>query len=161
MKKAISDGLKKATKAQLIGAGLSFALMLMAGVAAPSTAEELDKDLGIIRACGGDVWRLCKDVLPDVGRIKACVQDKMGQLSKGCLDTLLEAMAGAVIQGLQESDLCALRCGALQCVRRRRLLSVRREARRQHQPAVSNGQGRGRLLDQRRRRQQQIHDQHL
>ena len=94
MKKAISDGLKKATKAQLIGAGLSFALMLMAGVAAPSTAEELDKDLGIIRACGGDVWRLCKDVLPDVGRIKACVQDKMGQLSKGCLDTLLEAMAG-------------------------------------------------------------------
>jgi hypothetical protein len=26
--------------------------------------------------------------LPDVGRIKACVQNKMGQLSKGCLDTL-------------------------------------------------------------------------
>ena len=33
-------------------------------------------------------------MLPDVGRIKACVQDKMGQLSKGCLDTVLETMAG-------------------------------------------------------------------
>ena len=64
------------------------------------------------------------------------------------------------IQGLQELDLCALRCGALQCVRRRRLLSVRREARR-HQPAVSDGQGRGRLLGQRRWCRQQIHDQHL
>jgi hypothetical protein len=33
---------------------------------------------------------LCSHVLPDVGRI-ACVQNKMGDLSKGCPDTLLEA----------------------------------------------------------------------
>ena len=56
--------------------------------------RRLDQDFGIIRACGSDVWRLCSDVLPDVGRVKACVQDKMGQLSKGCLDKLLDAMAG-------------------------------------------------------------------
>jgi hypothetical protein len=69
--------------------------MLMVGVASPSMAESLDKDFGVIRACTSDIWRLCRDVLPDVGRIKACVQDKMGQLSKGCLDTLLDAMAGS------------------------------------------------------------------
>src|SRR5215831_19048258 len=91
MKKAMSDGLKGATQ---VGAGLSLALVLIAGVAAPSMAEDLGQDLGVIRACGGDVWRLCKDVLPDVGRIKACVQDKMGQLSKGCVDKLLDSMAG-------------------------------------------------------------------
>ena len=140
MKKAMSVGLKRAAKAWLIGTGLSVALMSMPGVVAPSMAEDsLEQDLGIIRACGSDVWSLCSGVLPDVGRLKACIQDKMGQLSKGCIDKVLDKMAGSVIQGLQGSDLCALRCGALQCVRRRRLLSVRREARRQHQPAISDG----------------------
>ena len=91
MKKAMSDGLKRA----LIGAGLSVALMLMAGVVAPSMAEDsLEQDLGIIRACGSDIWSLCSGVLPDVGRVKACIQDKMGQLSKGCIDKLLDKMAG-------------------------------------------------------------------
>ena len=95
MKKAMSDGLKRATKARLIGAGLSVALMLMAGLVAPSMAEDsLEQDLGIIRACGSDVWSLCSGVLPDVGRVKACIQDKMGQLSKGCIDKLLDKMAG-------------------------------------------------------------------
>ena len=110
MEKAMSDGLKRA----LIGAGLSVALMLMAGVAAPSMAEErLDKDFGIIRACASDVWRLCSDVLPDVGRIKACVQDKMGQLSKGCLDKLLDAMAGSSFK-VCKNQTYAL-CAAARC----------------------------------------------
>ena len=95
MKKAMSGGLKRAAKARLIGTRLSVALMLMAGVVAPSMAEDsLEQDLGIIRACGGDVWSLCSGVLPDVGRLKACIQDKMGQLSKGCIDKVLDKMAG-------------------------------------------------------------------
>ena len=74
-------------RAWLIGTGLSVALMSIAGVVAPSMAEDsLEQDLGIIRACGSDVWSLCSGVLPDVGRVKACIQDKMGQLSKGCID---------------------------------------------------------------------------
>ena len=114
MKKATSVGLKRAAKSRLIGAGLSVALMLMAGVATSSMAEErLDKDMGIIRACGSDVWRLCSDMLPDVGRIKACVQDKMGQLSKGCIDKLLEAMAGASFK-VCKNQTYAL-CAAARC----------------------------------------------
>jgi hypothetical protein len=95
MKKAMSDSLKRAAKAWSIGTGLSVALMLMAGVVAPSMAEDsLEQDLGIIRACGSEVWSLCSGVLPDVGRLKACIQDKMGQLSKGCIDKVLDKMAG-------------------------------------------------------------------
>ena len=60
-----------------------------------SMAEDsLEQDLGIIRACGSDVWSLCSGVLPDVGRLKACIQDKMGQLSKSCIDKVLDKMAG-------------------------------------------------------------------
>ena len=58
---------EEAAKAWLIGAGLSVALMLMAGAVAPSMAEDsLEQDFGIIRACGSDVWSLCSGVLPDV-----------------------------------------------------------------------------------------------
>ena len=54
-----------------------------------------------------------RDVLPDVGRIKACVQDKMGQLSKGCLDTLLDAMAGSSFK-VCKNQTYAL-CAAARC----------------------------------------------
>ena len=59
--KAMSDGLKRA----LIGAGLSVALMLMAGVVAPSMAEDsLHQDFGVIRACGSDVWHPARTCCP-------------------------------------------------------------------------------------------------
>ena len=42
-------------RARLIGTGLAVWLMLMAGAAVPSMAQErLDKGLAIIRACGAD-----------------------------------------------------------------------------------------------------------
>ena len=84
--------------------------MLIAGAAAPSMAQEgFSEDLGIVRACADDVWSLCSDVLPDVGRIKSCVQDKMGQLSKGCLDKLLDKMAGGQFKVCKDQTyaLCA------------------------------------------------------
>jgi hypothetical protein len=108
----MSSSWKRAAKARLIGTGLGLALMLMA-VAAPSMAEGFDQDLGIIKACGGDIWSLCKDVLPDVGRVKSCVQNKMGELSKGCLDKLLDAMAGAQFKICKDQTYAL--CAAARC----------------------------------------------
>ena len=105
---------RRAARAQLIGSGLAAALMLVAGMAAPSMAQEgFSEDLGVVRACAGDVWRLCSDVLPDVFRIKSCVQDKMGQLSKGCLDKLLDAMAGSSFKVCKDQTYAL--CAAARC----------------------------------------------
>ena len=104
---------KRAAKTRLIGAGLA-ALVMMAGAAAPALAQErLDQDIGIIRACAGDVWRLCSDVLPDIGRMKACMQDKMGQLPKPCLDKLLDAMAGSSFKVCKDQTYAL--CAAARC----------------------------------------------
>ncbi len=100
-------------KARLIGAGFALALMSMAGGAAPAMAEGFDQDLGVIRACGGDIWSLCSDVLPDVERIKSCVQNKMGHLSKGCLDKLLDAMAGSTFKVCKDQTYAL--CAAARC----------------------------------------------
>ena len=101
-------------RTRLIGSGLATALMLVAGMAAPSMAQAgFSEDLGIIKACGSDVWSLCSDVLPDVGRVKSCVQNKMGQLSKGCLDKLLDAMAGAQFKICKDQTYAL--CAAARC----------------------------------------------
>ncbi len=100
-------------KARLIGAGFAFALML-AGAAAPSMAQEgFNEDLSVVRACASDVWSLCSDVLPDVGRVKSCVQSKMGQLSKGCLDKLLDKMAGSTFKICKDQPYAL--CAAARC----------------------------------------------
>ena len=99
---------KRAARARLIGAGL--AVSLMWATAAPALAQErLDQDFGIIKACAGDVWRLCSDVLPDIGRMKACMQNKMGQLPASCLDKLLDTMAGSTFKVCKDQTyaLCA------------------------------------------------------
>ena len=103
-----------ASKARLISAELIVALMLIAVAAIPSMAQEgFSQDLGVVRACAGDVWRLCSDQLPDAGRVKSCVQDKMGQLSKGCLDKLLDAMAGASFKICKDQTYAL--CAAARC----------------------------------------------
>ena len=110
----MSDGLKSAAKTRLISSGLSVALLLMAGVAAPSMAEErLDQDFETIRACAPDVWRLCSDVLPDVLKVKSCVQEKIGQLSKGCLDKVLDKMAGSSFKVCKDQTYAL--CAAARC----------------------------------------------
>jgi hypothetical protein len=35
-------------------------------------------------ACTPDVWRLCSDQIPDVGRIVNCLRQNTPQLSNGC-----------------------------------------------------------------------------
>ena len=108
------DGGPHTSPYQLIGPGLAATLMLVAGMAAPSMAQAgVSEDLGIIKACGSDVWSLCSDVLPDVGRVKSCVQNKMGQLSKGCLDKLLDAMAGAQFKICKDQTYAL--CAAARC----------------------------------------------
>ena len=86
--------------------------MLMAGAAVPSIAQErLEQDFGIIRACAGDVWRLCASWLPLSAR--TCMQDKMGQLSKGCLDKLLEKMASSSFKVCKDQTYAL--CAAARC----------------------------------------------
>ena len=103
----------RAAKARLIGAALA-AFVMMAGAAAPAMAQErLEQDFGLIKACAGDVWRLCSDVLPDVGKMKSCMQDKMGQLPKACLDKLLDAMAGSTFKVCKDQTYAL--CAAARC----------------------------------------------
>ncbi len=101
-------------KTRLVGVAFAFALMLMAGTAAPSMADEgFSQDLGIIQSCAGDVWKLCSDVLPDVGRMKSCLQNKMGQLPNSCLDKLLDKMAGAQFKVCKDQTYAL--CAAARC----------------------------------------------
>ncbi|MGA9846876.1 MAG: hypothetical protein WBQ45_04460, partial [Roseiarcus sp.] len=103
---------KRASKARLIGAGLAVSLMVSA--AAPAVAQErLEQDFGVIQACAGDVWRLCSDVLPDIGRMKSCMQDKMGQLPKACLSKLLDVMAGSTFKVCKDQTYAL--CAAARC----------------------------------------------
>ena len=87
----------RVSKACWMGTRFAVALVFIAGAAASSKAEDrlskLSKGVGIVRACADDVWRLCSDRLPGGGRIQDCIQDKMGQLSKDCVDALVDAMA--------------------------------------------------------------------
>ncbi len=47
-------------------------------------AEEYRGTMEQQMACTPDVWRLCSDQIPDVGRITACLRQNTPQLSSGC-----------------------------------------------------------------------------
>jgi len=100
--------------ARLVGVGIASALIGVAGVSAPAMAQEkLEQDFGVIEACGADVWRLCSDVLPDVGRMKTCLQDKMGQLPQSCLTKLLDVMANSSFKVCKDQTYAL--CAAARC----------------------------------------------
>ncbi len=101
---------KRTDKARMIRATLAASLMSVSGVAAQ---EGFEQDMGVMRACGGDIWSLCSDVLPDVLRVKSCVANKMGQLSKTCLDKLLDVMAGAQFKVCKDQTYAL--CAAARC----------------------------------------------
>ncbi len=95
-------------------AALAMALAGAVGAVRPAAAEDrIGQDLGIVEACAGDVWRLCSDQLPDVGRMKACLQDKMGQLPKSCLEKLLDVMAGSTFKICKDQTYAL--CAAARC----------------------------------------------
>jgi hypothetical protein len=61
-------------------------VLAIGGIVAPGAAfaEEYRGTLEQQMACTPDVWRLCSDQIPDVGRITACLQQNTPQLSSGC-----------------------------------------------------------------------------
>lgn len=68
--------------------------LLMAASLAPrmAAAQELGAGRALIRsalaACGGDIARLCADVLPGGGRLAQCLTDNRAKLSPACGDEI-------------------------------------------------------------------------
>ena len=68
-------------------------LLLLASSAFSTFAgvSQLDMDIQALRTyCKDDVERLCPDVQPGGGRIKACLMAKKQQMSVGCAQALLK-----------------------------------------------------------------------
>jgi hypothetical protein len=67
----------------------------------------LSQDVGVIKACADDVRRLCASS-PPLG-VKSCIQRKMGQISAGCRNALLDAMVGQTFKICRNKNyaLCA------------------------------------------------------
>ena len=68
---------------QRIVLGLAVAIGA-AGVIVPASSQEYRGTWEQQMACTPDVWRLCGDQVPDVGRIVACLRQNTPQLSNGC-----------------------------------------------------------------------------
>ena len=54
------------------------------GAIAPASSQEYRGTWEQQMACTPDVWRLCSDQVPDVGRIVACLRQNTPQLSNNC-----------------------------------------------------------------------------
>jgi hypothetical protein len=59
-------------------------LVLAIGGAQAASSEEYRGTWEQQAACTPDVWRLCGDKIPDVGRIVACLQRNTPNLSRAC-----------------------------------------------------------------------------
>ena len=53
-------------------------------ISSPASADPYRGTWEQQMACTPDVWRLCGDQIPDVGRIVACLRQNTPQLSNGC-----------------------------------------------------------------------------
>src|SRR6516165_12392777 len=63
---------------------LSVGILLAVGSMQAASAEEYRGTMEQQMACTPDVWRLCGDQIPNVGRIVACLQQNTPRLSPGC-----------------------------------------------------------------------------
>jgi hypothetical protein len=54
------------------------------GLISSASSEEYRGTWEQQSACTSDVWRLCSDRIPDVGRIVACLRQNTDSLSNGC-----------------------------------------------------------------------------
>ena len=74
---------------------LSLAIAIAGGLAGHQAAfsQENRGTLEQQMACTPDVWRLCSDQVPDVGRITACLRQNTSQLSNNCR-AVFESNAG-------------------------------------------------------------------
>jgi hypothetical protein len=69
---------------QRIVLGLAIAIGGATGFIAPASSQEYRGTWEQQMACTPDVWRLCSDQVPDVGRIVACLRQNTPQLSSNC-----------------------------------------------------------------------------
>ena len=74
---------------------LSIALAIATtAVVVPASSQENRGTWEQQMACTPDVWRLCSDQVPDVGRITACLRQNTPQLSNNCR-AVFESQANA------------------------------------------------------------------
>jgi hypothetical protein len=69
---------------QRIVLGLAIAIGGVTGFIVPASSQEYRGTWEQQMACTPDVWRLCSDRVPDVGRIVACLRENTPQLSSNC-----------------------------------------------------------------------------
>lgn len=70
-------------RTQRIVLGLAIAIGGV-GALAPASSQEYRGTWEQQMACTPDVWRLCSDQVPDVGRIVTCLRQNTPQLSSNC-----------------------------------------------------------------------------
>ncbi len=58
---------------------IAASVLVLSGVAAFAAGTPEQR-----RACRGDAMRLCRDFIPNVSKITACMQGKVAQLSPAC-----------------------------------------------------------------------------
>lgn len=59
----------------------------------PAPAVPSGEQISIARACAGDIERFCAGVPPRQGDIKQCMKAHVTELSAGCFDTVMGAIA--------------------------------------------------------------------
>jgi len=64
--------------------------MFAVGISPAPAQERLLDFIEVAKSCAGDIEKLCKDILPGGGRIKACMKSKVGQLSPACFESILD-----------------------------------------------------------------------
>jgi hypothetical protein len=69
------------------------ALILLIAPIASAQQPPVPSRMEIMRACAGDVDRLCPGVPPGQGRLTACMKEHVSRLSAPCFDTLLGAVS--------------------------------------------------------------------
>ena len=77
------------TRLHLLGA-----VLLLLPVCVANAELDVRHDLQAMRACAGDVRKLCAGIMPGEGRIKACIKENLGKLSPACVDAVITAAVG-------------------------------------------------------------------
>ena len=104
IKRNVGSVAKKALTASLALAG---ALLSQSAGA----EERLIKGFDAVRACSGDLEKLCSGIEPGDGRIKACIQGKVSELSTPCKEALaVFIVSGEPIDNTYEDCGCVDAC---------------------------------------------------
>jgi hypothetical protein len=96
-----------AKKALTVSLALTGALLSQSAGA----EERLIKGFDAVRACSGAIEKLCSGIEPGDGRIKACIQGKVSELSTPCKEALaVFIVSGETIDDTYEDCGCVDAC---------------------------------------------------